>query len=227
MPAAFFDVDETLLNAESLFEFLRFWLTRQGDDDCAYDRVMTEVRGLAELGTDRAVVNRVLFRPYAGASADELSAAGEDWYRSVRTRPAGFVRSGLAALSRHRAAGHAVVLVSGSFTACLAPLARDLGADLVICTSPVVGADGLLTGEVVVPMIGDAKRRAVEDVIAARGLDPAACHAYGDHVSDLGMLDAVGHAYAVGSHAPLLTYARARNWPVLSARPGPLRTSTS
>ena len=225
MPAAFFDVDETLLNAGSLFEFLRFWLTRQGDDGCAYDRVTTEVRGLAELGTDRAVVDRVLFRPWAGASADELSAAGEDWYRSVRTRPAGFVRSGPASLSRHRAAGRTVVLVSGSFAACLAPPARDLGADPVICTSPVVGADGLLTGEVVVPMIGDARRRAVEDVIAARGLDPAAGHAYGDHVSDPGMLGAAGHAYAVSSHAPLPAHARARNRPVPSVRPGPLRTS--
>jgi HAD superfamily hydrolase (TIGR01490 family) len=223
--AAFFDVDETLLNAKSLFEFLRFWQARQGDDGRAHDRVMTQVRDLAAAGTDRAVINRVLFRPYRGASPDELAAAGEDWYRSVRSRPAGFVRSGLDALARHRSAGHTVVLVSGSAAACLAPLARDLGADLVICTEPVVGADGRLTGEVVVPMIGEAKRRAVEEVLAGRGLDRSQCHAYGDHASDLGMLTAVGHAYAIGSDAPLLAHARARGWPVLSARPGPLRTS--
>ena len=227
MPAAFFDVDETLLNAKSLFEFLRFWLTRQGDDGSAHDRVMAQVRGLAALGTDRAVINRVLFRPYAGASPDELSGAGEDWYRSIRTRPAGFVRAGLDALARHRSAGHTVVLVSGSSAACLAPPARDLGADLVICTEPVLGPDGRLTGEVVVPMIGDAKRRAVEELLATRGLDPCDCHAYGDHVSDLGMLGAVGNAYAVGSHAPLLAHALAHGWPVLSARPGPLRTASA
>lgn len=168
-------------------------------------------------GVPRSEVNRAYFRLFAGASRAETESAGRAWYAGYRRRPAAFVAATAAALEGHRRAGDAVVLVSGSFAACLAPLADDLGADRLLCTEPVVARDGLLTGEVRRPMIGAAKAEAVAATVAQLGLDAAECFCYADHASDLPMLRAVGHPRVVGRDAVLLARAREGRWPVLPA----------
>jgi HAD superfamily hydrolase (TIGR01490 family) len=127
------------------------------------------------------------------------------------------VAATVTALARHRAAGHIVVLVSGSFRACLDPLARELGARLVLCTEPIVDADGRLTGEVRQPMIGSVKVASVAAAMTTLGVRPADCHAYGDHASDLGMLAQVGHPAVVGTDTVLVAHATLHGWPVLPA----------
>jgi HAD superfamily hydrolase (TIGR01490 family) len=218
--AAFFDVDETLITAKSMFDFLRYWLALGGDDGTAYQNAAESLFGMTRAGVDRTEVVRAYYRQFAGVPLARLTAAGEDWYAGYRHRPAAFVAATLAALVRHRAAGDAVVLVSGSFPVCLRPLAREVGADLVLCTEPVVAADGRLTGAVERPMIGAAKVDAVVATIAARGLAAADCYAYGDHASDLGMLCHVGHPVVVGDDPVLRAYAWERDWPVLPAGGG-------
>jgi HAD superfamily hydrolase (TIGR01490 family) len=121
----------------------------------------------------------------------------------------------VSALRAHRAAGDAVVLVSGSFLPCLAPVADDLGVTRVLCTQVTVAPLGTLTGAVEAPMIGRAKADAVRATIAGLGLSAAACWAYGDHASDLEMLRAVGHPSVVGDDPVLIGQAREHGWPVL------------
>ncbi len=215
--AAFFDVDETVITAKSMFAFLRYWMERHGDDGSGYARRAGELRQIAASGRPREEGNRLYYRYFAGAVAAEVQAVGRAWYATYRAGPEAFVGAALAALERHRRAGHRIVLVSGSFTACLTPLAEDLGADLVLCSEPLTSEDGRYTGEVRRSMIGEAKRDAVTAEIAAANLDPRDCFAYGDHASDLDMLAAVGNPVVVGND-PVLT---ARGWPVLPAEPAP------
>ncbi|MFD0530711.1 haloacid dehalogenase-like hydrolase [Kitasatospora arboriphila] len=74
---------------------------------------------------------------YAGESAERLAAAGEAWFeRAVEDDL--FVPETVTAAERHRAAGDALVLVSGSFFACLDPIAAQLRADWTVGTRPVV-----------------------------------------------------------------------------------------
>lgn len=217
--AAFFDVDETLITAKSMFEFLRYWLAHTGDDGTGYQRAAGALRAMSAQGHPREVVNRAYYRNYAGAPVDDVFAAGREWYAEYRTRPTAFVAAGIAALAGHRTAGDTVVLVSGSFLACLAPLAADLAADRVLCTRVVV-EDGTLTGDVVEPMIGRAKASAVTATIADLGLAPENCCGYGDHESDLDMLRIVGSPSVIGSDPTLTEHARDHGWPVLSPAGG-------
>ncbi|MFC3995594.1 HAD family hydrolase [Nocardiopsis sediminis] len=219
--AAFFDVDETVISAKSMFDFLRYWMERngaRGEDGAEYERTAGRLRDLAHNGgLPRTEVNRAYYRLYAGVPLAELMEAGRAWYARYRERPDAFVPASLAALAAHRRSGDTVVLVSGSFPGCLEPIAADLGADLVLCTEPLAGDDGILTGEVRRPMIGEAKADAVQQTIADLGLDPADCSAYGDHATDLDMLGRVGHPSVVGEDPVLLAHARENGWPVLSA----------
>ncbi|WP_319018376.1 HAD family hydrolase [Microbispora sitophila] len=218
--AAFFDVDETLITAKSMFEFLRYWLARNGDDGTDYRRRAAELLDIAARGLPRAEGNRAYYLNFKGAPCADVAEAGRAWYADYREGPGSFVSASLSALARHRTAGDLIVLVSGSFGACLGPLAADLAADLVLCSDPSVAEDGTFTGEVTVPMIGAAKADAVARTIRERGLNAQDCFAYGDHVSDLEMLLVVGNPVVVGADPVLREHARSRDWPVLPATGG-------
>lgn len=221
-PVAFFDVDETLITVKSMFEFLRYWMARTGDDGTGYRHVAAELHAMADSGMHRTAINREYYRRFAGVAVADLRSTGREWYAEYREQPTAFIASTLAATVWHRAAGHRIALVSGSFRACLEPLAEDLLADVVVCTEPIVGADGRLTGEVPRPMIGAAKAAAVEESLAQLGARAADCFGYADHASDLGMLACVGHPSVVGEDPVLIAHATRHGWPVLPAVPSPL-----
>ncbi|MCU7821871.1 HAD family hydrolase [Kitasatospora sp. DSM 101779] len=208
--AAFFDVDETLVRVKSMFHFLEFYLRRRGEPEGTFARLTADLRAAAAAGTPRQAVNRAYYRLYAGESAERLAAAGEAWFeRSVEDDL--FVPETVAAAERHRAAGDALVLVSGSFFACLDPIAAQLRADWTVGTRPVVRG-GRLTGEVVVPVIGEVKGRVASAVAGVRGLDLARCAAYGDHSSDIPLLATVGRPVAVGDDPVLTAHAELAGW---------------
>ncbi|MEV8587555.1 HAD family hydrolase [Streptomyces sp. NPDC051180] len=224
--AAFFDVDETLITCKSMACVLaRFW----GRGEAAARRLAAARSSLqAQLrdGVPREQVNRSFFRFLAGSRLDELEACGREWYEKARA--GGLVHTPVYdALRRHAHAGDLIVLVSGAFSACLDPLAREVGADLVVCTVPEVTSEGVLTGRLNgPPMIGEAKAQAARGIMTAFDLDPADCFAYADDDSDLPLLRAVGHPVLVGDgpvSAPLVETA-AWSWlpgpaPAPSARP--------
>lgn len=195
--AAFFDVDETLVAQKTLFGFLRFHLAAAGRPAADYDEAYQGIQRLKDRGASREEANRAYYRLYAGAAAAELAAQGRAWYREQERTGDFYHRPGTQAFRGHQAAGDATVLVSGSFFACLDPIAEHLDATQVLAT-PVVVHDGLLTGEIEHPMIGAGKAGAATAWAAEHGIDPADCHAYGDHASDLELLRAVGHPVAVG-----------------------------
>ena len=221
--AAFFDVDDTLLSDKSMFVFLRDWTKERDGDDAAYQKFISEIRAKVESGVHRTEINRSYYRLFAGVPYADLLTAGRVWYREYRGLPTAFVGATLSAVAEHQACGDVIVLVSGSFRACLEPLAAEILADRVVCTEPIVDSGGRLTGEVVRPMIGANKATAVADTIASLGPLPGDCFCYADHSSDLDMLLKVGHPNVVGTDPILLEHARRSYWPVLSAHPAPLR----
>ncbi|MFB6806822.1 HAD family hydrolase [Streptomyces sp. NPDC056387] len=202
----FSDVDETLITVKSMFDFLHYQLVRRhgaaGEEE--YERIMAVIRRRAGDGTPREDINRFYYSHYAGESVDTVRRLADDWFTERTASTRGFyIDSTREALREHRAAGASLVLVSGSFPPLLEPLAHELGADAVLCTRPL-SADGVYTGEVATPVIGEGKRAAVLAHLASRpDVDPRDCHAYGDHVSDLPMLELVGHPVVVGDDAEL------------------------
>jgi HAD superfamily hydrolase (TIGR01490 family) len=215
--AAFFDVDETLVNAKTMFDFLSFHLRAHGDDGGAYRRATEQLDRLAAAGVSREEINRHYYRFYTGCRWSELLTEGRRWAAEFLARPDALIPAAVAALQRHQEAGHLVVLVSGSFQPCLDPIATRLGADTVRCTQPVVAEDGRLTGDVVRPIIGCAKADAVQEIIEVQNLTPAACFGYADHASDLAMLRSVGQPSVIGTDPVLIQTARTLGWPMLSA----------
>lgn len=207
--AAFFDVDETLVGAKTMFSFLEFHLAATGRPGEVYEQARAELQRLADDGMAREDVNRAYYRHYTGTPVADLIEQGQAWFRRQLREEGFFHPPGVAALRAHLAAGDHAVLVSGSFFPCLDPIARHLGARAALGTEQVLDA-GHLTGEVIRPMIGAAKGKAARTWAAEHGIDPADCSAYGDHSTDLDLLRAVGHPVAVGDDPLLLTHVEQR-----------------
>lgn len=118
-------------------------------------------------------------------------------------------------IDEHKAAGRDVVIVSSSGEELVAPIAAMLGADHMVATRMVV-EDGLYTGEIGYYVYGPAKADAIRELAAVRGYELAESFAYSDSVTDLPMLEIVGHPNAVNPDRGLRKVAVDRGWPIVA-----------
>jgi HAD superfamily hydrolase (TIGR01490 family) len=118
-------------------------------------------------------------------------------------------------IGMHKSAGRDVVIVSSSGEEVVAPIGEMLGADHVIATRMVV-ADGRYTGEIERYAYGAEKAVAMGHLAEERGYDLSSSYAYSDSITDLPMLDVVGHPFVVNPDRALRRIAAERDWPTLT-----------
>lgn len=209
--AAFFDVDGTLLTGTSLFRFFAHDLAARGYPPGTYEAAMRELAAIKAKGATREAANRTFFAFFAGRSVAELTAEGERWFAAELATGSAFHPRVLAALRGHRAAGDLIVLLSGSFRPCLAPVARHVDADMVVCTEPEI-VSGRYTGAVPAPMVGPRKAYEARALAERHGIGLAGCFSYGDDASDLPVLVTVGKPVVVGNDPVLARHAARGGW---------------
>ena len=89
-----------------------------------------------------------------------------------------------------------------------------------LATTAEVGPDGVYTGELTGPFCyGEGKAVAMRAEAGAMDLDLTASWAYSDSVSDLPMMEAVGHPVAVNPDKALARIASEREWETLRVEP--------
>ena len=117
-------------------------------------------------------------------------------------------------IEEHHLAGRDVVIVSASGAEVVEPIAAMLGANRVVATRMEI-EDGRYTGGIEYYAYAEEKARAIEELAARVGYDLENSYAYSDSVTDVPMLDAVGHAHAVNPDRELRRIAAEKGWPVL------------
>jgi HAD superfamily hydrolase (TIGR01490 family) len=128
-----------------------------------------------------------------------------------------FFLDGMAQLAWHHAQGHRVFLVTGT----LAPLARAI-AQHFPCPVDIVSSeleifDGHWTGWLLgAHMSGKEKARAIRELAAQYGLDLSQSYGYGDHASDIPMLEAAGNPAVVNPSRRVARLARMHGWRICS-----------
>ena len=116
-------------------------------------------------------------------------------------------------LERHQRDGHDVVIVSTSGQEIVGPIGLMLGAAVIATRLGI--ADGRYDGSVDFYAYGEEKADHVRELAAQRGYRLSDCYAYSDSVTDLPLLEVVGHPHVVNPDRGLRKIARLRGWPEL------------
>jgi putative phosphoserine phosphatase/1-acylglycerol-3-phosphate O-acyltransferase len=151
---------------------------------------------------------------WAGRPVEQLDELGE---RLFRTDTAGRLHHDMWRIVKaHQAQGHTVVIATSATRFQVAPLARELGIESVLCTT-LEEDGGLLTGRVSGrPLWGPGKLAAVSEFTRAQGLDPAQSFAYANGDEDVPFLAGLGRPTAVNPQPGLDAHARKLGWKVLT-----------
>jgi len=124
-------------------------------------------------------------------------------------------KEALDLIADHQERGDMVVIVSAAPEEIVAPLARRLGADHWIATRALVDEEGHYTGSLERWVYGPYKAEAIESFASENHIDLSGSYAYSDSVTDLPMLECVGHPVAVNPDRKLAREAAKRDWPVM------------
>lgn len=220
--AAFFDVDNTLLNLKSMFSFQQFFYEHAPDPwrggQAAYAAFLDRLQAHPEKH-DRLALNRFFYESYRGWRHDDVVALTGQWFEAMREQHGSglWIAEAIELAAQLREDGFELVAVSGSTIEILAPVLEHLGFDGCLATTLEREA-GRYTGRIVPPqVIGDGKAQAIRGYVRERGMALDDCAACGDHITDLSMLELVGHAYVIAGDPALEAIAAERDWPLLGA----------
>ncbi|MFT5444094.1 MAG: HAD superfamily hydrolase (TIGR01490 family) [Myxococcota bacterium] len=117
-------------------------------------------------------------------------------------------------IREHQEKGHVVAIVSGSIRCLVEPLAEYLDVPHVLCTE-LETIDGVFTGKCIEPVcLEEGKVHWMRDFIAEHRVDLVRSWFYSDSISDLPVLELVGHPVATNPDPLLYRTANRRGWPV-------------
>jgi HAD superfamily hydrolase (TIGR01490 family) len=213
--AAFFDLDRTLMAGSSAYHFGRAMykagnMSRRQIARDALDQIRFRLQGASD-----AAVNVLLDRVLEGIKGQrvvDLARMTPDVLAGILPR---VYPQMLDVVRSHQDAGRPCYIATAASHPAAQILATALVMDGAFGTKWEIH-DGVYTGRLDGPFAyGEGKAQALREFAAEQGIDLSASWAYTDAVSDLPMLEAVGHPVAVNPDVGLAEVARREGWDVL------------
>jgi HAD superfamily hydrolase (TIGR01490 family) len=220
--AAFFDVDNTIMQGASLFHLARglhrrnFFTTRD-ILKAAWQQTYFRLIGVED--PDHVADARASALAFiAGHRVEELEQIGEEIFDEAMAHR---IWPGTRALAQlHLDEGQQVWLVTAAPIEIASIIARRLGLTGALGTV-AESENGVYTGRLVGDMLhGPAKAEAVRALAEREGFDVAQCSAYSDSYNDLPLLNLVGDPCAINPDAKLRAHARSQGWRIRDYRTG-------
>ena len=220
--AAFFDVDNTIIQGASIFHLARglhrrdFFTTRDilgAAWKQAYFRFVG-VEDPEHVAEARASALAFI----AGHRVEELQEIGEEIFDETMAER---IWPGTRALAQmHLDQGQRVWLVTAAPIEIATTIAGRLGLTGALGTV-AEHVDGVYTGRLVGDLLhGPAKAVAIRSLAEQEGLDLGRCSAYSDSYNDLPMLNLVGDPCVINPDSRLRDHAREQGWRVRDYRTG-------
>ena len=214
---AFFDLDGTLVAGFTVAAITRDRLRRR---EVGAGEFLHMLQLAVEYRLGRSQFENVIegaVRSAKGRLAEDVEELGE---RVFQQSVADLIYPEMRELVRaHQRRGHTVVLSSSALTMQAEPVARHLGIKHVVCNRFVVDEHGILTGDIVRPVIwGPTKATSVQQFAADHGVDLGLSYFYADGDEDLGLMYLVGNPRPVNPGPRLTKVATRRGWPITRLR---------
>lgn len=217
MTLAIFDLDNTLLHGDSDHAWGEF-IANLGivdgknyreKNDAFYDDYC---RGALDI----FAYQRFVLQPLAGLSMAELARWHEQFMRE-KIEPIVLPKA-QALIDSHRAQGHTLMIITATNSFITAPIAKRLGIDTLIATTPEL-KNGVYTGDIVgVPCYREGKVERLNVWLAENEATLNGSYFYSDSHNDLPLLQRVDNPVAVDADDTLRKYAEDNGWRILSLR---------
>jgi HAD superfamily hydrolase (TIGR01490 family) len=220
--AAFFDLDNTIMQGASIFHLARglhrrkFFTTRE-IVGAAWKQAYFRVVGVED-PEHVAEARSSALAFIKGHRVEELQSLAEEIFEDSMAQR---IWPGTRALAQlHLDQGQRVWLVTAAPVEIATIIARRLGLTGALGTVSE-HIDGVYTGRLVGDLLhGPAKSEAIRALAEREGLELARCSAYSDSYNDLPMLSLVGDPCVVNPDTRLRGHARANGWRVRDYRTG-------
>jgi HAD superfamily hydrolase (TIGR01490 family) len=213
--AAFFDLDKTVVAKSSTLAFGKplykeGLITPAVVLKGAYAQLAYQLLGANEERMEKSRV--ALLELTKGWEADRVQRLVRETLQEI-IDPLIYAEA-LELFEEHRAAGRDLYLVSSSGEEVVKPLAEYLGVPFVIATRAGIDDEGCYDGTLDFYCYAENKAIAIRAEAEVRGLDLADCYAYSDSITDVPMLEVVGHPIAVNPDKELRQLAEERDWEI-------------
>jgi HAD superfamily hydrolase (TIGR01490 family) len=209
---AFFDMDKTLISENSGSLYMKYRYERGEVDGWDLAKGLVDyLRYKAGILDIRAFTQQAMLE-FRGQSERKLLREARDFVEQMVV-PTVYPEA-IETLRWHQKQGHVVAIVSGATKFVVRPVAEALGIKHYLYTRLEV-EHGRFTGRVIDPLcFEEGKIYWLQQFIDERGIDLAKSWFYTDSVTDLPLMDLVGHPIAVNPDPFLFRAAKRRHWPV-------------
>jgi putative phosphoserine phosphatase/1-acylglycerol-3-phosphate O-acyltransferase len=209
---ALFDFDGTIISGYSAVAFFQEQLKRGHMSPRDFVELLSVMAsfGVGVLGFPALMLAAAQF--LRGVREDSYAAFGEDVFKSHLARQ--IYPETRALVEAHMRKGHTVAIISSATPYQVAPAARSLDIEHVLCTRLQV-EDGEFTGAVKRPIcFGQGKVIAAESLSKKFDVDLDKSFFYSDSTDDIELLERVGNPRPLNPSNRLLAIAEQRGWPV-------------
>ena len=209
---AFFDMDKTLIAENSGSLYMRYRYQR---GEISGFELLKGVSAYLQykLGVlDIRNWTKNMMVQFRGQREQDLEEQAVEWFEEMVAQT--IYPEAERLVREHADAGHVVAIVSGATKFVVRPLAQRLHIQHWLFTGLEV-EDGLFTGRVVEPVcFEEGKIYWLQQFIEEHGVDLAKSYFYSDSITDLPLLEIVGHPVATNPDPLLYRTAVKRRWPV-------------
>ena len=217
MALVFFDLDETLLDGDSDYEWGRYLAATGKVDRDAYEKENERFYREYLAGTfDILEFLDFALRPLAENPYAELC----QWRsRFIETQVRPMIKPGAGDLiDRHREAGDELVVITSTNRFIVEPICELLRIEHLIATE-AARENGEFTGEVQgVPCFGPGKVTRARQWAESHAKSLQDSHFYTDSYNDLPLLECVAHPVAVDADEKLTAHASEHGWKQISLK---------
>ena len=220
MRLALFDLDNTLLNGDSDFEWAQFLIGKGVLDRAVHEATNLEFFEQYKAGTlDIHAFLDFQLKPLARHPRSQLDLWHQEFMQQ-KILPI-ITAKGRELVNQHLRDADLVAIITATNSFVTAPIAREFGVQHLIATEPeqVMGEfSGKVSGT---PSFREGKITRLDDWLASRGVrweDVGESWFYSDSHNDLPLLQRVSKPVAVDPDPALKAHAEAHGWPVISLR---------
>jgi HAD superfamily hydrolase (TIGR01490 family) len=220
MHLALFDLDNTLLDGDSDYEWAQFLIEQGVLERATYEAANQRYYDQYKAGTLN-IYEFLDFQlaPLARYPREQLDGWHAQFMQN-KIRPI-ILDAARRLLGSHISRGDLCAIVTATSSFITAPIARELGVANLIATEPQI-CDGRFTGKPAgLPCFGQCKPLRVEHWLREQGLgwdSFAESTFFTDSINDLPLLEKVSRPFAVDPDPRLAAVARERNWQTISLR---------